>query len=340
MSEKKKVGILPLVPYNEAIERAKQKVELERDGVQRGLFCRWNELNHGMLKYWRFGHVTCIAAPSGAGKSYFLNMLHQDFVNPRLNANFGEEFMVIHACYEMDAADEVLRTVSASSGYSYAHLLSAEWEGQAYNRVGDQEMVNIESHFNRMKDKRIMYIETAGNLPQLYATIEAVHNKYPKRKLIISIDHVLLSARSDERDDLDLMANTAKLAILLKKRFGAMIILLAQLNGNIETDMRIQAPALHDPKKTDIHGSKQIYWACDNVIILHRPDLLGIPIYSARGMHSDRLVHVKLLKSRMGRPGDIFLYENLAKGSFENIPRDLLLQTNEKSLSELMEKVA
>lgn len=70
-----------IIQTSQAIDKAKTIIYEERSGEQHGLYCRWQALNRGMLKYWRFEHTTMIAGMSGSGKSYFLNMLRQDFLD-------------------------------------------------------------------------------------------------------------------------------------------------------------------------------------------------------------------------------------------------------------------
>lgn len=72
---------LAFEPTSEAIDTAKARIAEERSGEQLGLYCRWDGINHLMGKYWRFRHVTMICGMSGSGKSYFLNMLRQDFLD-------------------------------------------------------------------------------------------------------------------------------------------------------------------------------------------------------------------------------------------------------------------
>ena len=65
------------------------------------------------------------------------------------------------------------------------------------------------------------------------------------------------------------------------------------------------------PVKTDIHCGAQLYWACDNVIIWHRPELLGITKYGEIRQKNDvysidtkGVIHGVYLKSRFGVSGN------------------------------------
>jgi len=219
----------------------------------------------------------------------------------------------------MDAKDEVLRSISSDVEKSYSYLLSSEMDAKTktYNLVDDFEFQEIKEKTERLKDRNIYYIETAGNLNQLMATYAQFKNQNPDADFIITIDHIMLSAKLGEKDDLELMSNTAHTAIRLRKQ-GAMVILLSQLNGNIEDTKRRDSPMFHHPVKTDLHCGNQIYWACDNVLIIHRPELLGIPFYGREKVPTQKLIHCAWIKARGGKQTNLWFDEDFAKGKMSS----------------------
>lgn len=299
----------------QAIIEAELQIEAERTDEQLGLYCRWNDVNSANLKYWRFNNVTMLAGSSGSGKSFILNMLEDDFTNKELNKNFKHSILILAFKYEMDAADEVTRTVASKLKKSYSYLLSSEWqtESKNYNKIDEKELNDIKIEFEKIKHKPILYFETSGNLNQLEYTVDYYAKIYTNRKLIITIDHTLLSQKVEEYNDLELMSNTALCAIRLRKKYKAMIILLNQLNAEIEKPIRRENPLLQYPVKSDIHCGNQVFWACDNVIIAHRPELLGIEKYGKQKYPSKDLLHFAVIKSRKGRVGNIWLKAKLSQ---------------------------
>jgi replicative DNA helicase len=330
------IKILPATSQAEAINQAKGHIQSERSGTIRGLYTRWPGINNFMMKYWRFKTVTGMGGMSGCGKSAILNMIEDDFTNPELNPTFlrhkdehgnwvGEDrIMVLAFKYEMDASDEVLRNLSGKVQKSYSYLLSSHRnkEDGKYNTVSDEEFDDYCEKLEKLKDRPIIYFETAGNLEQMYATCHYYKQKYPNREFIVTIDHTLLSKKLSERDDGELMAATGQTAIRLRKSLGMMVIFLCQLNGEIEKPQRRLDNRLHFPVKTDIHWGSQVYWACDNIIIWHRPENLGIEKYGHFRVDKDMisvialgLIHACCIKSRKNNVGNIWFREAFAVGN-------------------------
>lgn len=326
---KKIAEFLPLKPISEAVEDAKNLINEERSGVINGLYTRWKKINRAKFKYWRFRNVTMIAGGSGSGKSAILNMIEDDFTNPDLNGRWLDQIHILAFKFEMDAADEVLRNLSGKAKLSYAYLLSSkqdkeksiEQKKEVYNRISDDEFEQLSKELDKLKTRPITYIETAGNLQQIWNTCAKFKEMFPEKKLIVTMDHLLLSEKLAEKDDLELTSNTARLAIRLKKAFNAAVIVLAQLNGEIEKVIRRDNPELQYPVKTDIHCGNQIYWACDDVIIFHRPELLNIPKYGKgeNCMKTTNLVHGAWIKSRKNSPGNLWFVHRFHEGNMDEV---------------------
>lgn len=326
---KKEPKELPIKPMSVAIAEAKARIESERSGIVNGLYTRWAKVNRVMLKYWRFGLVTAVAGMSGSGKSAILNMIEDDFSNPDLNPFFVGKIGILAFKYEMSAADEILRTLSGKAEKSFSHLLSSEIDETKsvqekkpiYNTVDDFEYQDLCSMLDKLQNRPIEYVENAGNLEQLWYTCIKWKEKNPNKRLIVTIDHTLLSKKLSEKDDLELASNTAQMAIRLKKTLNAMVILILQMNGEIEKANRRDNPDLHFPVKTDIHCGNQVFWACDNVFIFHRPEILHIDKYGKKpfALKTKGLIHGSAIKTRNGKTDDIFFKEEFSKGNITQI---------------------
>jgi replicative DNA helicase len=305
MSEKLS-NTLPYKHISQALDKARSDILEGLSDDQAGLRCRWDRVNKTMLGGWRFDNVYMLAGASGSGKSFILNMLHQDFCNSDLNSNFKKPFLILHFCFEMSASDEVLRTLSTLTKKSYAELLSAHKKLEDYEQV----IKNLDV----LRDRQIYYVETSGNLGQMYNTIKQFKEKFPNHELVVTHDHTLLTEYTNEKTEIDLLAKSARLYIDIRKEFKALIIPVSQLNDKIEDPKRIANKALHFPTKTDVHGSKQMYWACDYVWVIHRPESLNIEKYGRMNYMTNGLIAMHLIKSRKGVPGLVRLREKLSEG--------------------------
>ncbi len=299
---------LPTKHIKDAIEEAKALIQEERSGNINGLYTRWSGINRAKFKYWRFSNVTSINGASGSGKSAILNMIEDDFTNPQLNGIWQEKIMVLAFKFEMSAADEILRNLSGKVKKSYSYLLSSKIDVESskllgqdiYNQINDKEYDNLCIELDKLQNKPIRYIENSGNLEQIWNTCAEFKEKNKDRRLIITLDHTLLAEKLSEKDDLELISNLSKLSIRLKKAFGALVIFLGQLNGEIEKTIRRDNADLQFPVKTDIHCGNQLFWACDDVLIFHRPELLNIVKYGKipAPLLTIDLIHCVWIKSR------------------------------------------
>lgn len=116
-------------------------------------------------------------------------------------------------------------------------------------------------------------------------------------KILIIIDHVLLLKGKDERESI---GQLQKVLIALRKLRKVSIIQVAQMNRNIETLERIKTPQFHYPQRSDIAAADTIYHASDVIIVVHRPDTLGIISYGLSAMDTKDIIFLHLLKYREG----------------------------------------
>ena len=280
-----------------------------------GLSCRWDLVNRAMGGAFRFNEVTFLAGPSGSGKSFILNMLREDFAG-ELNVKFPSKFKILAFSFEMSAEDEIIRSYSSQLKTSYSYLLSS------YRKISREYYALIEETSRKVDNDVIHYVESPGDRNQIANTVDDFHKKFPRHKLIITIDHTLLMDYLDETSEIHLVANMAKLAMYLKKKYRAMVIMLGQLNDKIENPDRIKNPLLHFPRKTDIHGSKQVFMASDTVAIIHRPELLHIDRYGMAeyngnyGYPTKNLIAWHFLKSRLhGNEGIVLMKQDFEHGT-------------------------
>lgn len=346
--------ILPYKTAKVASNEALEIVEAERTGEQYGLYSEYHKLNVAMGKYFRFNNVNLFAGLSGHGKSYLINILSNNWLsisNDGINSNVEFIPIVLHFCFEMSAYNEILRDIAKSMQVSYEYLLSSSYnkDTKEYNQINDDELLTIKNHLTKYSNKNILFFEEAGNVSQIYNSVHYMYNNYKRKeneakakgrnieyRFIINIDHTLLIENFNEKSNLELMANVGKIAIRIRKQFGAMVNLLGQLNNNIEDVRRLTTPSLHYPQKSDIYAQGQLYNACDNVFVIHQPQLLKITLYGTYKYPTKDLVHLIKLKSRHGKVGSIWFTNNLNSGGLNII--DMNNTNNNENLIEETEE--
>ena len=337
MTSKNKDYVPQLKTLKDIAVEAKEKINEERYNSQLGLKTRFAKLNTALGKFFRFKQVTSINGLSGHGKSALLNMILSDFTNKNLNKEFKKDVIIVHNSFEMLPVDEVLRKVSSKIEKSHLYLLSSELvvenDVAKYNTITDMEFQEINNYLEQDIDIDHYYFEHPTNiygiLENIKASIEFYQAKYETTdipKVVVALDHTLLVEQDKGDGVLDTITKIAKTAIWLKKK-GYMVILLGQLNNEIERPERIKNPDLHFPIKSDIYAQGQLYNACDNVLIIHQPELLGITQYGKNKLDTRGLVHLQVIKQRFGKVGSIWLENRFERGQLVEItPKSHLIK--------------
>jgi hypothetical protein len=301
---------------SEVAEEAKKVIDEGRTGEQLALYSRHEKVKRALLGGWRFNNNYIIAGASGHSKSYYLNMLYQDFVDEQLNKEFKKPFKILHFAFEMTAYDEVIRSASGIVKSSYRDLLSVD------GILPDSIYQDTIKFLERFKGYEIYYCESSGNCNQIEQTILDFQARFPQHLLVVGIDHMLLTEFLNESNEVELISNTSRMMLRVRKLIGNMGLQVSQLNADIEENDRISNPSFHYPKKKDLHGSKALYQAADYCIVIHQPEKLGIRRYGtvkmsdeSFGYPTENLIAWHLIKARKGVPGLIRLKNELQVGN-------------------------
>jgi len=326
--EEEKIELPLFKTRKEVREEALKIIELERSGKQLFLKTRYNFLNAALGKGFRFGQVYLLAGLSGHGKSTLLNIFCNDFLNKDLNKDVYYDYFIPYFAFEMMPENEEIRVLSSKTGKSFLSILSSEINKETgeYDKLCDEEFEVIKQLLKEDDDFKLYYYSNPMTIKSLLIQIRYAHRDYFLKlketkpnieakdiRFVAMIDHTLL-VEADKGDSvLDLIANLGKMAIKLKKA-GNCIVFLGQLNNEIENENRILKPLLHYPRKSDIYAQAQLFNACDCVMIIHCPEMLGIIYYSMEELYTKGLLHLLILKQRFGTIGSIFLKKEFEKG--------------------------
>lgn len=306
---------LPVKMMSKVVEEARVEIVESFKGGILPVSTRFPRLNRhiqGGLRP-KFNYYICGA--SGHGKSYFLNLIHEDILLAEQLQ--GRKKYVLHFAFDTAATEEIVRSVGRLARIPYDRLMSTQ-RGELMDEL---EYENIMMMLDQMKSRNIFMVDEPGTAGQVLQTVAKFRERYPDGDLYVSLDHTLLLQPSPgDKDEIDTMSKFAKVAIEIRKN-GATGIWLGQLNDKIESERRRDpgAPTLHYPTKTDIHGSKQIYHAMDVVMVPHQPELLNLEYYGRKKIPTKGLIALHILKNRRGSTGLILLKNNLSLGTIEEL---------------------
>lgn len=292
---------LPIKNISEATKEAIGYIKARKDHTIKSLKTRWNKLNTCMMGGIEPNVVITITGISGSGKSSIANTLETDIIDLNRDSNP----IVLSFTIEMLSFRQVGRKISNKLRKTTSDLYSSnkDLDSKTY-----YEAVQVAKDFS---DYPIYYVDKPGTTDQVKQTIlnfYETHVKDTNRPFVIIYDHALLTVKSGSM--LDTISDLQSVFITVKKLPLTSIIELSQMNRNIEAPERINNPSNHFPMRSDISSSDSIFQASDYVLVIHRPELLGILSYGIHHWLVDNKVYIHILKNRdAGKPA-ILQFEN------------------------------
>jgi hypothetical protein len=139
--------------------------------------------------------------------------------------------------------------------------------------------------------------------------------------IVIILDHTVLVRGKMGDSERQTISQLQYMFMEIKKYKQNTIIQLSQMNRDIESTERIINQSLHIPMRKDIFGADSAFQASDYLVVLHRPELLGIKdgMYTLNNWPVTNLIYAHFLKNREGDLGIIIFKNNLKYNSLEEI---------------------
>lgn len=210
------------------------------------------------------GSIFTIAGISGMGKSYFIQQLEEDFLNPELNPDAGEH-VLLRCNWEMLFRSLMVRAVRKELPLSIEDIY--------YKQKSEEENQLIQRVVEREQSPNIYYFSVPVTPEEFEREIHAFIDEHQETKRVwITIDHIGMVEGDDMYRAINrLMGILNKMKLHPKFRHTTFFPLM-QLNRNIEdrTDVRHLSP-----RRADLYGSDMVWQTSDFVLVLHRPCKLG-----------------------------------------------------------------
>lgn len=262
---------------------------------------RWNKLNKQCMGGIEPNTVYTIAGISGSGKSSMANTLQTDLID----CNTEEEVIVLTFSLEMVGFRQVGRTLSHKLRQTTSTLYSSE------TSLSDELYKRVIEVSNSLKEYPIYFVDNPITPMQVEQIIKSFYEQYVKntnKHFVIIYDHALLTKQVGTT--LETIAELERVFIQTKKLPMTSVIQIAQMNRNIESSERINNPSSHYPMRSDLSSSDSIFQASDYVLVLHRPEILGIQEYGPLHLPTANKVYLHILKNRDAGKPCILEFEN------------------------------
>ena len=288
-------------PMSVVAQEAINYISGRREHSITSLKTRWAKFNKQCMGGIEPNAVYTIAGISGSGKSSFANEISTDIID----LNPGEEIVILIFSLEMVGFRQVGRTLSSKLRKTTSTLYSSEKD------LDDDTFRRVVQVSNQLKEYPIYFVDnptTPMEAEQIIKSFYESNVKGTNKHFIIMYDHALLTKPIGSV--IETMQELERVFIGAKKYPMTSIIQLAQMNRNIESPERINNPLSHYPMRSDISSADALFQASDYVIVIHRPEILGIQEYGPNHLPTQNKVYLHILKNRDAGKPCILEFEN------------------------------
>lgn len=249
-----------------------------------------------------------------SGKSSFVNSLESDL----FELNDINDFVVLNFSFEMLNEKQIGRKLSYKMHKTTNELYSAYYDDLNI-ALSDYDFQKACDYAKDISKYPLYYVDRPGTTDEIRDTIKYFQTVFSDKWLVVILDHTLLTRGKTGSTERDVLADLEKVFMEAKKIGRTTIIQISQMNREIESVERLTNISMHYPMRRDIFGGEAVFQASDYMMVLHRPETLGITAYGISKLPVKDMVYLHFLKVREGEPKVLTFLNNLKYNSIEEV---------------------
>lgn len=254
----------------QVMEEAFQNIRRYQEGEIIPATTGYDYLDKAMLGGFRPQHAIAIGARPSVGKSYVAQKIVETVMNPFVNPQAGDYFLV-NCEFEMNPQDILIRRMSREMKMRSIDILKKHTP----DRYEEKRMEDV---LSKEISDNVIYIDAPCTVKEFEQAVDWIAGRQAHRRMIIfKIDHIALVKRlgSDPKstiDDTVAVMNEAKL-----KYPNMFFMIISQFNREIEG--RLKNKLEQAPRQSDFYQSDTLGQLCSVMIGLHNPRRYGLNEY-------------------------------------------------------------
>ena len=286
----------------ETIEYIKKR----RAGLIRSVKTPWAKLNQAFLDGLEWGSIYVLGGRPGTGKTSVMSQITN---NVKLN-NPTQDIAVLNFQFEMSERIIGVRELTKPTGMSMKKLLTAD----PLDMMNQDDIRMIEEFYNEHNNDDIYYVTESVTPKEFTRQVIGFYNTV-KKPIIVTIDHSVLTKKdADEASQLETLYNLSAEMVYLKKKIpDSMYIILSQMNRTIEDPTRrVNGTIGNYPTSGDLFAADALMQNADGVILINRPDIMGISEYGPEKIRVEEgMLVFHIIKNRFSELCMLFFKQDL-----------------------------
>ncbi len=304
-----------LKKIDEAIDEVIEYIEGRMHGYITSLRTGYKKLDSAMIDGIEWNSVLTIGGRPSVGKSAYSDCIVDGCFANNLDKDGKPNFMLLDFNWELSSRVTLLRRLSARFKKTYKYIISAD--NNRINKREFEDMVKILR--NQYGTLPITFCEEPLTIKDFVETIEDFCKENPGKRVLIRVDHTLLTKMSAGDSQVQMLLNLLMAANMLKKKLPVAFIFLTQINREFE-ERQEDGNDKSFPRQGDVYGGDAAAMFSETILLLNKPSKYNIRQYGMRGglinfpiEGDDLFAHI--VKNRNGE-NDIILHY---KENFKNM---------------------